>query len=350
MRTKEEISELINHIQTKENREIKFDEEAILKAYSENDNHQTLAIKILSIFGGFLASSIFVGFLFLAGLYDSEFALLLLGFLLIVFGAFINQQNDNTIVDTVSISAYIIGFILLGMGFSKMELDENTISLIFIFIAFCTLFLTQAYIISFVSVLIISGSFLTLLISNDYYDLVHVYVSVMAVLLSLIFLNEAKLLNGNSKISKLYSPVRIALLFSFLAGLIILGKTGILKLSQEYLWISSISIVIAIFSVVSRLLVLLNIHENKWKIYALATIVLLPTLFAPSISGAILIILLSFLVNYKTSLVIGAVVFIYFVSQYYYDLHYTLLTKSIVMFCSGILFLGLFFLTQKKLK
>jgi len=89
--------------------------------------------------------------------------------------------------------------------------------------------------------------------------------------------------------------------------------------------------------------------QYKSGIYALSILLLLPTVLSPAISGAILIILLSFLVNYKTSLVIGIAAFIYFVSQYYYDLHFTLLTKSILLFSSGILFLGLYLLTHKKL-
>lgn len=352
MRTKEEIKEFINLINSQQRREIQFNEEAITAAYEKTNGDQSLAVKILSIFGGILASCFFIGFLFIAGLYDSETALLILGVLLIISGVFINKTTDSTIIDTVSISAYIIGYILLGMGLLQMELDENAVSLVFIVIAISTLCIVQAYIISFVSVLVISGAFLTLIISNDYGDLIHIYVSLMAFLVSWVYLKEARLLNQNKKVSKLYNPVRIALLFSFLAGLILLGKMHIVGLSQEYIWISSVSIIAAILYVISHLFELLHINKSnqKWGIYVFSIIILLPTLFSPSISGAILIILLSFLVNYKTSLAIGIVAFIYFISQYYYDLHYTLLTKSIILFCSGILFLGLYFITYKKLK
>lgn len=352
MKTKEEIQELISFINGKQERAIQFNEEEIASAYEKTNSDQSLAVKILSIFGGLLASCFFIGFLFIAGLYDSQIGLLIVGVLLIISGIFINKSIDSTIVDTVSISAYIIGYILLGMGLSHNELDENAISLAFILVAACTLSLVQAYIISFVSVLIISGAFLTLLISNDYGDLIHVYLSVMVFLVSFVYLKEAQLIKNNKTVSKLYNPVRIALVFSFVAGLIIIGKMDIAELSPKYIWMSSVSIIAAILYVISHLFDLLSIKKSKekWAIYLLSIFILLPTLFSPAISGALLIILLSFLVNYKTSLIIGIVAFIYFVSQYYYDLHYTLLTKSIVMFCSGILFLGLYFLTHKKLK
>ena len=47
--------------------------------------------------------------------------------------------------------------------------------------------------------------------------------------------------------------------------------------------------------------------------------------------------------------VLAIIALIYFVSRYYYDLNLTLLTKSIVMMVSGVLFLIAFALLRKKL-
>ncbi|MCX8524291.1 DUF4401 domain-containing protein [Chryseobacterium formosus] len=351
MRTKEDIKQLLNTLQDASAKDLKFNEEEIYKDYEKGNNHQSLPIKILSIFGGILASLFFMGFLFITGIYDSELGLLALGIPLIIFGAFITKVTDSILLDTLSISAYIIGFVLLGVGLSQMETHVNVISLIFIAIAASTLFIVRSYLISFVSVLIVCGGFLFLIISNHTFDSIHVYISLLAIVLTLLYLKEAKLITYSKAFSQLYDSVRIALVFSFLAGLFFLGRNDMGEHSIEYIWISSLVIVAAILYVISYLFEMLNIKKNeqKYGIYALSVLILLPTIFSPAISGAILIILLSFLVNYKTSLVIGVVAFIYFVSQYYYDLHYTLLTKSIVLFCSGILFLGLYFLTHKKL-
>ncbi|MFY1047861.1 DUF4401 domain-containing protein [Chryseobacterium sp. GP-SGM7] len=355
MRTKEDIKQLLDSLQNSTGQDLKFNEEEIYKAYEKSDNHQSLAIKILSIFGGIMASCLFVGFLFITGIYDSELGLLILGIFLIIFGAFITKVTDNILLDTLSISAYIIGFILLGVGLVQMETDENLVSIIFILIATSALLIVRSYLISFISVLIICGGFLFLIISNKSFDLIHIYISLLAVILTFMYLKESKLITFNKSFLQLYDSVRIALIFCFLAGLYLLGKNYRVDYLAEHtfgnFWISSVVIILAILYVISHLFEMLNIKksEQKYGIYALSVLMLLPTIFAPSISGAILIILLSFLVNYKTSLVIGVVAFVYFVSQYYYDLHYTLLTKSIVLFCSGVLFLGLYFLTHKKL-
>lgn len=77
MRNREEIKELLDYFRTQENKELKFDEEAIFTAYEKRDDHQSLAVKILSVFGGILASLAFLGFLFITGIYDSTSGLLI---------------------------------------------------------------------------------------------------------------------------------------------------------------------------------------------------------------------------------------------------------------------------------
>ncbi|WP_417936263.1 DUF4401 domain-containing protein [Flagellimonas ochracea] len=75
----------------------------------------------------------------------------------------------------------------------------------------------------------------------------------------------------------------------------------------------------------------------------------MPTLFAPGISGSLLIVLLCFKVNYKTGFIIGIISLIYSIGQYYYDLSFTLLTKSIILFLSGVLLLVFYMVFNKKL-
>ncbi|MGV8946546.1 MAG: DUF4401 domain-containing protein [Lutibacter sp.] len=351
MSDKKDIKELLDYLQTTEKKSLDFDEDAIVAAYQKNNDNQSLPIKILSIFGGILASFAFLGFLFIAGLYDTKIGLLMFGILFIAGAIWINKKYDKIIIDTVSVSSFIIGFVLLGLGFSKLKIDENIISIIFIIIAFCSLGIVQNYILSFISVLIINGSILTLIISNNGYNLIHIYVSALALMVTYFFLKEAKIIKASKALSKLYSPIRIGLIFSFLVGLVFLGKKGIIPVSPDYIWFSSIIIIATIVYFVSILFDMLNITsvQQKTIIFTFSILILLPTALSPAISGAILIILLSFWANYKTGLAISIIAFIYFISQYYYDLNFTLLTKSILLFSSGILFVIFYLFTHKKL-
>jgi len=351
MKNKYNIQELLDYLQNSEDKDLNFDEEAIFANYQKDDGNQSLAIKILSVFGGILASFAFLGFLFIAGLYNSDIGLVAFGGIFIAVSIWVNKEYDKIIVETVSVSFFIIGFILLGFGCDQLKMNENFISIIFIIVAVGSLSIVQNYILSFVSILIINGSILTLIISNKGYDLTHLYVSSIALTMNYVFLKEAKIITTNNTLSKLYNPVKTGLIFSFLSGLVILGKKGILPVSLDYIWLSSIIIIYLIVYLISNLFNILSISETRHKIgiYIFTILTLLPTALSPAISGAILLILLSFLVNYKTGLVLGIASFIYFISQYYYDLNFTLLTKSILLFSTGVLFIALYLFTNKKL-
>lgn len=351
MRNKEEIQEVLDYFQAIEKKTLDYDEEAIVAAYHIIEDNQSLAIKILSVFGGILASLAFIGFLFIAGLSNTPIGMSIFGVLSITGAIFINMKYNKIVIDTGSVSIFIIGFLLLGFGLSQLRVSENILSLIFIIIALSTLCIVQNYILSFISLLIISGSILALILSNNAFDLIHVYVSSLALILTYVFLKEAKLLKASRALSKLYDPIRIGLIFSFFAGLFFLSKKGILPVSPDIIWLSSIVIIGMIFYLVSILFNILGIAkvQNKFIVYIFCILILIPTAFSPAISGAILIILLSFWTNYKTGLVLSIIAFIYFLSQYYYDLNFTLLTKSMLLFSSGLLFILFYLITQKKM-
>ena len=99
MSDKKDIKELLDYLQTTEKKSLDFDEDAIVAAYQKNNDNQSLPIKILSIFGGILASFAFLGFLFIAGLYDTKIGLLMFGILFIAGAIWINKKYDKIIID-----------------------------------------------------------------------------------------------------------------------------------------------------------------------------------------------------------------------------------------------------------
>ncbi|MFC3755572.1 DUF4401 domain-containing protein [Chryseobacterium tructae] len=350
MRSKDNIKELIEQLRVGSNREIHFDEDAIMAAYQKKEtNHQSLSIKILSIFGGIMACLTFLAFLFIAEIFDSETEASIVGVICIAGSSFISRISGKTIVDTLSVSFFITGFTLLGIGLSA---EDNTIYITFIGIALCTLFLAQSYILSFISILIINGSIMAFAQVNHLYNLTSAIIIFQTVITTFLFLQEAKIISQNKLFSNLYDPVRTGMVFSFIFTLAFLGLGSFLRLTDEYYdWIPSVVIVLAILYVVYLLFNTLQVTSTIYKIliYTLTVLFLLPTLLTPTISGAILVILLSFLVNYRTGFVLGIIALIGFIGRFYYDLQFTLLTKSILLFTSGVIFLAIYFLIHKKL-
>ncbi|WP_417887511.1 DUF4401 domain-containing protein [Zunongwangia sp.] len=343
---------LLDKIRFSEGSEFECDENAILEEYANlAENKSSLAIKILSIFGGFLATLALIGFYILSGLYDSEYSLLIFGTVFLILAICLNKWYDKIIIDTFSISIYIAGFILYSLGLSEIGINENIISLSISCIALSCLFICQNYILSFISIITISGSFLFLIAFNNYYNLVHLYIAITSIILVYVFLNEAKIISSHKKLSKLYNPIRIGMIFSLLFGLIGITEKRLLPISLNYIWLSSIIIISVIMYLTNMIIKINEITSVKTKsiVYILTISILAPTIFSPTISGAIAIILLSFLVNYKSGVVIGILAFIYFISQYYYSLNFTLLSKSIILFVSGIIFLLFYLFIIKKL-
>lgn len=341
---------LLDSIRLSEGAKFECDEKSILEEYNtQGENKSSFAIKILSVFGGFLATLTFLGFLAIAGLYNSEFGLLIFGIGFIISAIWLNKVYDKLIIDTFSISIYVIGFALLAFGLFEMNVDENIIAILISLIALSSLIITQNFILSFISVLTISGSFLFLIISNNSYDLIHLYIAINTLILTYLFLNEAKIVSSNKRLSQLYNPIRIGIVISLLFGLILVGKRHLTPITQNHIWLSSIVMILVTMYLVYTIMKIneINTVKSKVMIYTLSALILVSTIFSPSISGAIVIILLSFLVNYKTGLVIGIISIIYFISQYYYDLNFTLLTKSIILFISGIMFLLFYLFTTK---
>lgn len=353
MQNESNFLEKIRYISTFSGENFSFKEEDLLAEFhKKEENQSSITIKILTVLGAFIATLAFIGFMLLMGLYDSEVGLIITGILAIALSVLINKKEDSLLADTFSISCFLAGVCMFAIGLSINRVDEDLVILIVMFLGLLSLIFIQNYMHSFISFLLISGGFLTLIISNDAYNYIHIYLFLFAALSIFCFLYEAKLLTINKKIAELYYPIRISILFSFLFGLIGVCKKGAFPLAQNYIWISSIASSIGIIYLVYQILRITKIESKlaRTLVFGLTALILLPIAFAPAISGAILIILLCFLVNYRTGFVLGIVALIYFVSQYYYDLNFTLLTKSILLFVSGILFLLLFLFVHKNLK
>jgi len=353
MKQETEINELINEIRAAEPGVIEFDQAAIHAEYQLMAGEKSsLAIKILTIFGGLLATMAMLGFFAIADIFESEISCMIFGVIFIAVSIGLNKITSKLIIDTFSTTLFASGLLLIGIAFDQFNFNQNILPIIFIVIGICSIILSQRYILSFISILLINGSILGWIEMHRQYPLIHVYVAVTTVVLVFWFLKEAKIISTGKKISKLYNPVRIGLTISYLIGLFLTVKNVFYQQAISNTWISSVFTISASLFVVYTLCNVLQVTQmkNKFLIYLISLLVLASTALMPAISGSILIILLSFRVNFKTGLAIGILSFIYFVSQYYYDLSFSLLTKSYMLMATGVLFLLIYLFTYKKLQ
>ncbi len=311
----------------------------------------SLPIKIISIIGGVLACISFVGFLFIAGLFKSAIAQFLVGFGFIGATIWLNKEYNNVLLDTISISLFLIGGILIGFALSEFGVSNTLSCLIFIVIALLSLFLSSNQVLALVAQLSIHACIVALLFTNDLQELVLFYIPLLATACYFVYTRKSWFIQQGEKTASLYLSSRTALTLSFLSALYLAGSQIAMPVVPYLYWIASVGIIAVILNLVNQISKLFNPETSApaVRLLLLVTLLLLPTLFAPSISGAILIILLGFQFMYKTGFLLGILSSIYFIAQYYYDLSFTLLTKSILLLISGMLFLLLYFFVTKKL-
>jgi len=352
MKNDESIKALISNAKSSIGESFTVDEEMALKEYHADESaRSSMAIKVLSILGGFLGAQAFMGFLFSAGLYNSSIGLMLAGCFFIGGSIWLSKKSTALIFDTFCISAYLTGYFTLGLGLNEAHMNDQLIALLFILIALATLFIIDHFIFTLIAVLVISGSCLFLIADGPYKDMIHAYIIITSIGMTLWLKEEATIITSHTKWAGKYNAIRTGLVISLLAGLGFICKRGLFDISPNYIWISSLGLIPLMMLIINKMRLTLGWLTDTDRIlsFAIGLILLIPLLFSPAIIGALLILIASYLVNYKTGFFLGIISLIYFTGQFYYDLEYSLLVKSGLLFSTGVLFMILFLLTHKKL-
>ena len=356
MKKQPEIDNILEIFRARESGSLAIDEQAVLKAYDKaNADRSGIAIKVLTIIGGFLVTCAFLGFLFVADLYNSAFGMFLTGFIFVAGALIVKRVYDKLILDTFAVSFYICGCLLILLGAMESNMDATAVSLLFIIIALISMLFVQNYMISFAATCILHAGIIGLIQNFRQYSFLplQLYSSLVILFFTFWLLEEPRVTAGNTRLSRLYNPVRLGSLFALLFAAI--NLSGIRWLLSTWIWysgwISSIVVIACILLLIPKILKQLEQQQpvTVITVFVAAILALAPTIRAPSIAISLLIILLSFYVNYKTGIVAGILALIWFVSEFYYSLTYTLLSKSLMMMATGFFFLLLYFLTHKKL-
>ena len=184
MENKEAIAIKIKYFDSMQPEGLNINEAALENAYNQTSHQQSLAIKILSAVGAILACLAFIGFLFITGLFDSKAVTFILGALCIVVPIVINKVKNYIIIDTISISIYLIGYVLLAFSAELFHFSNQQIPYAFIIIALLSLVLVQSYMMSFLSIFIITCSTILICIDHTSHGL-HFFNIIIAIMLGL---------------------------------------------------------------------------------------------------------------------------------------------------------------------
>ncbi|RYY12862.1 MAG: DUF4401 domain-containing protein [Chitinophagaceae bacterium] len=351
MNKSEIISATLDQLLLEEGNDFVADEQGIISAAEEGSMAKTgIAIKILSVFGGVAASLTFLGFLLLAGLYESQTGMTILGILFIGASVILNKIVKSVVLESVTVSFYIVGFCLLGFGLGSNNIRIEIVCIVLIIASAVSMAINQSYLLSFLSVLIINGSVLSIMILNDAMNLFHLFGAVQVIIVVWIFLNEAAVLKVGSTVSKLYNPVRTGMMVSLLTTLAVPWFASLFSFPLYSPWWLSAVIIVAVLYLSYKLSIVFSLTDfnDKMLLYTIAAIMFLPHIMSPAIPGSLLVVLLGFYVRHRGAVILGLIYFLYVLSRYYYELSFTLLTKSVYLFGAGLLFIMVFVVINKK--
>lgn len=313
------------------------------------EQKNNLTIHVVSIIGGILTAIFLLGFLALSSIIDSQETSLIAGCVLMIATLTISRLIIKPFLDAMNITLYIAGCVLLAFGISD---NVNILFGVLIGVSILTFILSKGFILPFLSVILFNISLFGEIahLYSSWYPLQIAVVPIVAAFL-LTNLYERRLLNRlkEGNFSSKYRPLHAGL---FISAIFALSGT-----SSNYLtagmneWIISVFLWMGILLMVHKIMRVME-GENpasKAGIYLLSVVICLPTLFAPYVSGSLLLILICFHYGYKAECGAALLLFVYSISKYYYDLNTTLLVKSLTLFFIGIaLITAWYFFTQKR--
>ncbi|WP_276498732.1 DUF4401 domain-containing protein [Pontibacter litorisediminis] len=309
-------------------------------------------IKVLTILGSLLGMATFIGFLLAAGLYNSSIGMLFFGLCSLAGAEALIRTKKDASADSIGVSLYITGYVLLAVGIGQFTENTTAVAVILACVAAIAIGVTVSTISVFIAVLVLNGSLLGLIFIHKVYFLSHGFTAILALVLTFLSLNEARLIAVSRRFALVLGPVRMGVIFSLAATLALFVHQKFLSTTIAHLWVSSLVLIGCLLLLVYRVLrdVAILSPKTKLVIYTCAVLLLAPFILTPSVPGALLILLASFYIGHKPGFWVGLLALVYFIVLYYYDLNMTLLAKSGVLVASGLLFLGGFILLNNYLK
>jgi uncharacterized membrane protein len=346
---------LIEKIAITEGEKFSCDHDKILSDLNHGYVGSSIAVKILSVIGGVMATVFFTGFLLLLKIYESEQAMLLLGVILIGASIGITHLTKSVLMDTICVCTNLVGVVFFTSGSVMLTgsvLTESITGIASILIVLSVIiFITgKNSILKFLSILIINASMVAIIMHSRNLYLFTFFVCAVTLVFTFLSLYESKIIAASKFLNQSFSPLWMGILISFMAALYInqFDLIEFFRLPMIHFWMTPLIIIACVLILAIKLLNRFKVEKQKqiW-IYPLIIIPLLPGLLSPSLAGSFLILLLSFYMGHRLGFVIGLLMLIYSTFMFYYDLQLTLLIKSMILMLTGSLFLLAYWLFSR---
>ena len=297
------MNELINYLQQRARTPFTVRREAIA-VIAEEGQTEDQALRVLSGLGGFLASLLFLLFLWLADLLTRPVWATTLGAALIVVTLLLGRTRRQAFLATTTVCGYLVGVGLIMVGLPP-SIPTAYLVVPVLVIAACTLVFTRNYYLVLLATVSLPACLVFLHIAERMAGWTWFALAVCTAGLAVANLGESRFLRDAR-----LAPVRTGLAIGLLATLV------------WFRWAEA---------------VYPNVAGTRTVI--------------PLFGGCLYLLLISFRNQYFFGIGLGIAGLFYFTVQYYYDLRWDLLDKSVsLMAAGGVLLLAYYLLHRRKLR
>lgn len=317
---------------------------------NSSSSSSSLTVRILSIVGGLLAALCLILFLVLSPIIRSEEALTVIGIGAIVVAIVGNRTINQLFFDTSLTAFYVAGCVALCFALNRSHINVQLICFLFMFIGTFTFVCSKGVFFPFLSVLLFNTASTWAIIETiQEIEVSQVMVGWMGIVFLALNLFEAELVTRISALKRLFRPLHSGFFLSFVCGLIWMSSMG--DTFDKPVAILSVLIWIGIVLMLQRVMKVIKVKPViKVLVYVGCFMLLIPTILAPSLSGALLLLLICFGYGYKVEVGASLILLIYTIGKYYYDLQLTLLAKSGTLFLTGVVLLLSYYYFTKHAK
>jgi len=333
----------------------------------KNDSNSPFYLKLFQIFSAWLSSVFFISFVFaiLENFLSRQKTQLFffIGIILCLFSIF--QKNKQSTEQSIFLQQLMFTLFLVGEVIVINSLFDwfkqpklTTFYLIFIILQIIIFFVYNNFQHRFFSVIAIIIALI--LLSFEIKSTISIYLTLsflVSGLLIFYYFEEEVYINYKEKLEYIL-PANSAIIIAFLLFFII--TLDFSDLQSNFLKSINLKIIISILDlalfyliiIISKNLDISSTSKLKIKIFAIITLLIISILTykSPGIIAALFIFLLSFADrNFKT-LIVSAFFLVFYLIFFYYNMNLNLLTKSYILFFTGVLLLSINILLNKLFK
>ena len=307
--------------------------------------YMEMFLAIAGVLTAILGSFFFGSFVALIVGFDDEAVFGVLGVVIFGLSIFLRRKTGSPYVQHMLNTMIIVGGFLAAFGFADILRDFDAIVVLLLVLSLLVLTLVRDRILEFLS----AAAIITLIGVEAYHlklPMVETIVLLIATCVGIVLLTRpiGTRLYKAAGTAFLMAPAILGIALVHMQRWDSLADTS--RFSDD--WLARIISLVLLLGSVAYLNRGQALSQFKPPLPALIPLVIAAAFVPLGGASALLLILTGYVLGSRTLAIIGTLLQIYFLTMFYYDLSLDLLTKSIVLFVSGLVFLGVWIFVNRK--